>query len=204
MNSSDILSFMNIDRSYGIPFIKGFVKISLDENRIEEYKKSNETNHIFYLIINSIKYKLEQSDLTEAGTKIEMIENFEIIFSTYNDLLDKLIDLIINALNEPVDESIFNLLKELYYLKKAKNKEDALKELNDETLNTFKKFISADTYIFDDISKDSINSSLYDNFKNQFNSIKKIIKNITYLTYGDISLDLAKNSTDKLSELINK
>ncbi len=204
MNSSDILSFMNIDRSYGIPFIKGFVKISLDENRIEEYKKSNETIAIFYLIINSIKYKLEQSDLTEAGTKIEMIENFEIIFSTYNDLLDKLIDLIINALNEPVDESIFNLLKELYYLKKAKNKEDALKELNDETLNTFKKFISADTYIFDDISKDSINSSLYDNFKNQFNSIKKIIKNITYLTYGDISLDLAKNSTDKLSELINK
>lgn len=204
MNSSDILAFMNIDRSYGIPFIKGFVKISLDENRIEEYKKSNETIAIFYLIINSIKYKLEQSDLTEAGTKIEMIENFEIIFSTYNDLLDKLIDLIINALNEPVDESIFNLLKELYYLKKAKNKEDALKELNDETLNTFKKFISADTYIFDDISKDSINSSLYDNFKNQFNSIKKIIKNITYLTYGDISLDLAKNSTDKLSELINK
>ena len=55
-----------------------------------------------------------------------MSENFEITFSTYNDLLDKVIDLIINELNEPTDESIFNLLKEIYYLKRAKNKEDPL------------------------------------------------------------------------------
>jgi len=204
MNSDDILSLMKIDRSYGIPFIKRFVKISLDEEKIKEYINSNGTNAIFYLLINSIKYKLEQSDLAEVGTKIGMSEKFEITFSTYNDLLDKVIDLIINALNELVDESIFNLLKEIYYLKIAKNKEDPLKELNNETLNTFKKFISADTYMFDDISLESINSLYYDNFKNEFELIKKIIKNVAYLIYGDISFELAKNSTNQLSEIINK
>lgn len=80
MNSDDILSLMKIDRSYGIPFIKRFVKISLDEEKIKEYINSNGTNAIFYLLINSIKYKLEQSDLAEVGTKIGMSEKFEITF----------------------------------------------------------------------------------------------------------------------------
>lgn len=207
-NTSEILSLMKIDRSYGIPFIKGFVKISFDEESFNEYISDNDSLAIFYLIVFSLKYKFEISDLSEAGTEIEISENldtyFGIKFSTYNDLLDKVIELIINALNEPVNESTFNLLKEIYYLRKAKNKEDPLEELNAESLNTFKKFISANTYIFDDISEESIVFSSYDDFKYEFNLIKNIIIKVTYLSYGDISLKLAEDSTEKLSQLINE
>jgi hypothetical protein len=50
MKTSDILSLMKIDKSYEIHFIKGFVKISLDEERFrfKEYINNNEATAIFY------------------------------------------------------------------------------------------------------------------------------------------------------------
>ena len=205
-NSDNILSLMKIDRSFGIPFVKGYIYIILDEDIYIEYVKTKEASALYYLLLNSINFKFMKSDLFEAGTKLEILEfldsNLEISFSTYNDLLDKVIDLIKNVFKEPVNEKEFYLLKERYYLKKAKNRDNVKNELIDDILSLFKRFISLNTYIFDDFSMDYVKNAKYEDFKALFESITSIITQLKYLTFGDISLEQANKTTVSLASII--
>jgi hypothetical protein len=126
----------------------------------------------------------------------------EISFSTYNDLLDKVIDLIMNIFKEPVNEVEFNVLKERYYSKKAINNDNHHSELQIYILNLFKRFISIDTYMLDDFPMDCVKIAKYEDFKSLFENITSIKTQLTYLTFGDISLEQAKSSTGKLASLI--
>jgi len=205
-NSDNILSLMKIDRSFGIPFVKGYIYIILDEDIYIEYVKTKEASALYYLLLNSINFKFMKSDLFEAGTKLEILEfldsNLEISFSTYNDLLDKVIDLIKNVFKEPVNEKEFYLLKERYYLKKSKNRDNVKNELIDDILSLFKRFISLNTYIFDDFSMDYVKNAKYEDFKALFESITSIITQLKYLTFGDISLEQANKTTVSLASII--
>ena len=205
-NSNNILSLMKIDRSFGIPFVKGYVNITLDEDKYKQYVKSNETSALFYLFLNSINFKFKKSDLIEAGTNVQISESpnsyLEISFSTFNDLLDKVMDLILNIFKEPTNEAEFNVLKERYYLQKAKNKDNPKNELINYILSLFKRFVSLDTYKFDDFPMDCVKNSKYEDFKLLFENITSIKTQLTYLTFGDISLEQVKSSTEKLASLI--
>jgi len=141
---------MKIDRSFGVPFVKGYVNITLDEDKYKEYVKSNETTALCYLLLNSINFKFKRSDLFEAGTKVEISNSpnsfLQISFSTYNDLLDKVVDLIMSSFKEPVNEAEFNVLKDRYYLSKATNGDNPHSELIFYIFNLLKSFNTC--YIF--------------------------------------------------------
>ena len=205
-NSDNILSLMKIDRSFGVPFVKGYINITLDEDKYKEYVKTKEASALYYLLLNSINFKLSKSDLFEAGTKVEISESshsyLEISFSTYNDLLDKVVDLIKNIFKEPVNEAEFSVIKELYYLSKAKNKDNPKNELIDNILRLFKRFVSVDTYEFDDFPMDCVKNAKYEDFKSLFENITSIKTQLTYLTFGDISLEQANSTTASLASLI--
>ncbi len=205
-NSDNILSLMKIDRSFGVPFVKGYVNITLDEDKYKEYVKSNETTALCYLLLNSINFKFKRSDLFEAGTKVEISNSpnsfLQISFSTYNDLLDKVVDLIMSSFKEPVNEAEFNVLKDRYYLSKATNGDNPHSELIFYIFNLLKRFISVDTYVFDDFPMDCVKNAKYEDFKSLFENITSIKTQLTYLTFGDISLEQAKASTGKLASLI--
>lgn len=205
-NSDNILSLMKIDRSFGIPFVKGFINILLDEDKYNEFVKSNEASALYYLLLNSINFKFMKSDLFEAETNLEILESLdsslEISFSTYNDLLDKVIELIKKVFEEPVSEAEFSALKENYYLQKSKNRDDPKNELIDELLRLFKKFVSVDTYVFDDFPMDCVKNAQYEDFKALFENITSIKTHLKYLTFGDISLEQANSSTVNLASLI--
>lgn len=206
-NSDNILSLMKIDRSYGMPFIKGYIKIELDKDKFKEYVNTSDTKAIYYLILNSFNYQFSYSSLKEGGTTIvlstQLSSTIEITFSTYNDLLDKVIEYIINFFNNTIDELSFNVLKEKYYLQKAKNNDASQLELRNELLNIFMRFISVDTYEFNVIETECIKNSSYSDFKEMFTNIFNIKKQLIYLTNGDISLEQAKSTTKKLSSIIN-
>ena len=205
-NSDNILSLMKIDRSFGIPFVKGFINITLDEDNFKEYVKTKEASALYYLLLYSLNFKLMKSDLFEAGTNVEISESLhsylEISFSTYNDLLNKVIDLIKSIFKEPVNEAEFYILKELYYLIKAKNKANPKNELIDSILRIFKRFISVDSYEFDDFPMDCVKNAKYEDFKSLFENITNIKTQLSYLTFGDISLEQANSSTNNLASLI--
>ena len=206
-NSDNILSLMKIDRSFGVPFVKGYINIILYEDKYKEYIKTKEEYALYYLLLNSINFEFMKSDLFEAGTKIEISEfldsNLEISFSTYNDLLDKVVDLIKYIFKEPINEAEFSIIKERYYLQKAKNKVNPKNEMIDDILRLFKRFVSVDTYVFDDFPIDYVKNAKYEDFKSLFENITNIKTQLSYLTFGDISLEQANSSTNNLASLIN-
>ena len=118
----NILSLMKIDRTFGIPFIKGYIEIEFDKNKIKDYIKTIDDKAIIHLIIMSLNSQFSESNLSNGGTEM----NFEIdsskdiilkiTFSTYTDLLGKVTDYITNMLNNKVEEFSFNNIKEQYYI----------------------------------------------------------------------------------------
>lgn len=70
-------------------------------------------------------------------------------------------------------------------------------------LNIFKRFISVDTFSLVDVPRNLIEEASYTDFKDIFNKIIKNFKKIKYLTYGDISYELASETTKKLNTMIN-
>ena len=164
---------------------------------------------ILYLMQLSLSEKFTESSLYEAGSSINFgfssSKGFQIqiYFSTYNDLLNKIIDFILNLFKEPIDEYTFNNLKEQYYASIAYNIDRPALDFRNEMINIFKSFITVDTFTFIDLPKELIKGLTYNNFKNMFNNITKIFTKLKYLTYGDISYELANSTTIKLSSLIN-
>ena len=203
--NTKILSFMKIDRSYGKPLIKGYIKINLNNNEVKNYFNTNERNALFHLYILSFKYLFTFSTLNEGGSEIEFTSNsqdkIEITFTTYNDLLNKIIDFIIDFFNNPIEQNFFLTLKELYYFENSKNKDDPLSEFYKEVIETFKQFISVNS-IYNEFSKEHIEEANYDEFKKVFKKINEIKTYLTYLTHGDISYENAVLTTEKLSKLI--
>ena len=70
-------------------------------------------------------------------------------------------------------------------------------------INIFKRFITVDNFTFVEYPKELIQGIAYNDFKNMFNNIIKIFNKLKYLTYGDISYELANSTTIKLSSIIN-
>ena len=208
LNTSTVLSLMKIDRSFGIPFVKGYIDIQLNNDYEDYLLKTDKNKALFYLLLYSFNYKFSISPLYEVNTLIEieisLETNIRIYFSTYNDLLNKVIDFIINCFNEPINEEDFKTIKELYYLQKAKNHDSPFSEFRNEVLNIFINFITVETYEFEDFSIDNIRESTYLEFKNMHSKINSIITSLKYLTYGDISFELANSTTEKLSSLIKE
>ena len=206
--SENILSLMKIDRTFGIPFIKGYIELELD-NKIKEYMNNEQNQAILYLIGLSLPYKFYESSLYEAGSSINFqlinsgVYKIQIQFSTYNDLLNKVIDYIIKSFSEPIDEYTFNNLKEKYYASISNNIDNPGSNYRYEMLSIFRRFITVDTYTPPDYTKEFLETILYNDFKEMFNKVVKIFNKLKYLTYGDISIELANSTTIKLSSMIN-
>ena len=63
---------MKIDRSFGIPFVKGFVDIELDKDKIKELMDSIDKKAICDLLLYYLNIKFYQSTLVEGGTFISI------------------------------------------------------------------------------------------------------------------------------------
>ena len=203
-NDENIVSLMKIDRSFGVPFVKGYIEIELDDKKYKDFLNNTDNEMFYYLFLYSFNYKFYFSSLFEAGTVIEFSESIlpkiSITFSTYNDLLDKVIEYIIDFFSQPIKEDVFTSLKEEYYLSKAKNPQPL--DVYYDAFDIFEQFISANVKDTSPINKENIINASYNNFENFFYNITDIKYKLTYLTYGDISLDKSKSTTDKLSSLI--
>lgn len=212
-NENNILSLMKIDRSYGIPFVKGYIELIFDENEFKEFF-SNTSNQISgSLLLNSFNYIFLFSDLYEGGSLIsisydEFKENpsnkISITFSTYNDLLEDVINYIMDFFDTPIDESTFNSMKEFLYFYNSNENGTSINNLLYDSYDLFIRFITADTIEKAIIDKENIMLSLYSDFNETFFKITKMITSIKYLTHGDISYEQSYQTTTKLSNLINK
>ena len=207
-NEDNIFSLMKIDRTFGIPFIKGYVEIELD-NKIKDLLNTDEKKAVMHLIQLFLSKKFGESSLYEGGSELNIefsnseAYKIQIIFSTINDILDKIIDYIIDLFKEPIDEASFENLKERYYYSIANNLNSPAVDFRNEMLNIFKRFISVNTFNFAPVKKELIENVKYTEFTDLFNNIKSLLKKIKYLTYGDISKDLAESTTYKLKNLIS-
>ena len=207
-SGDNILSLMKIDRSFGIPFVKGFIEIELDQEEIQELMSTEDKKATCDLLLEYLNTKFSQSSLAEGGTSIYISFNppssLQFTFSTYNDLVNKTIDYIINLFNETIDEYTFNYIKEHYILSYAKDINSPAVYFRNEIFNIFKRFISVDTFEFYDYPKETIENITFKGMDDIFSEMVKIKrKSLKYLTYGDISFELANSTTTKLSSLIN-
>lgn len=206
-NETNILSLMKIDRSYGIPFIKGHIELILDENKMEEELK-NPTNIVYcYLLLNSFEHKFSLSNLNEGGTTITISTELEpkitIDFTTYNDLLNNVIQYILDCFDNPIDEASFNIIKEKYILSNSINHEvNSFTEMREEIYKLTDRFLTADTIEQSAINKESVYNSLYNGFVEMFGKVKSYVTKLKYLTHGDISLEQATDTTGQLAKLI--
>ena len=207
VKNNSIYSSMIIDRSYGLAIIKGFIKIyfkNFNEN-------DNYVNIFKYFFFESFKYRFLNSFLNEAGTKIEINEDFSsfcvFTFSTYSDLLNKVTDFILDFIKKPINEEIYNLIKEAYYYLKSENKDNPFSQLSEEVFNIFKKFISKNSSLINDkyefFSIETLEKFEYENYKNKFINYTKEISKIVYFTYGDVSYEQVLFNTNIFLNLIN-
>ena len=206
-DKDNVLSLMKIDRSFGIPFVKGYINIELDPEQIKELMSLEVKQATCDLLLDYLNTKFSQSSLAEGGTTISINfkepSNLIFIFSTYNDLLNKTIDYIINLFNETIDEATFKYIKEHYLLSYAQNINSPAVDFRNEIFNVFKRFISVDTFEFYDYSKETIEQIKFSDMDDLFMNMVKINrKSLKYLTYGDISYELASSTTVNLSSLI--
>ena len=184
LNKTDnLISLMQIDRTFGIPFIKGYIEIELNDN-IKDYISTEKQKAIVYLIKSALNHKFEESSLYEAGSTVEFDYSdsspykITITISTYNDLLNKVIDFIINLLKEPLEEVDFINSKERYYQSISTDISSPTVDLRNEMLNIFKRFISVDTFSLVDVPRNLIEEASYTDFKDIFNKIIKNFKKI--------------------------
>ena len=70
-------------------------------------------------------------------------------------------------------------------------------------INIFRRFITVDTFTFIDYPKELIQEVTYNDFNYTFKNISLIFNKLKYLTYGDISYELAISTTKKLSSILN-
>ena len=70
------------------------------------------------LLLYYLNNKFSQSTLAEGGTIISISfdepSKLQIMFSTYNDFINKTIDYIISLFKEPIDEDTFIFIKILF------------------------------------------------------------------------------------------
>ena len=209
ITDSDIAySILKIDRSFGIPFVKGFIDIYLDENMYDSIVNSDNTRAQYYLLLYYLNYKFQESSLYEAGTTIGIDfyigEDIIITFSTYNDLVDKVIEFIIDCLQKPIDEIAFNRAKELFILSIADKNEDTFFGLRYDIIDIFKDFKTAKTYESNGFNMDIVKNIKYNELKVMQKGINDTMSFLYYMTYGDISLELAQSTTEKLYSLIKQ
>jgi len=79
---------MKIDRTFGIPFVKGYIEFELDD-KIKEYIDTEQEEAIVYLIQESLSQKFQETYLYESGSSIDLgysnssAYKIQIYFSTY-------------------------------------------------------------------------------------------------------------------------
>ena len=120
-----------IDRTYYIPFIKGFIQIQFNTNLIR-YIINNGTYPYLYLYLESFRYQFLRSDLS-IDNKFYIPEilktAIQITYSTYYDLLNNFQQFILDFFNTPIDQNYFEILKSRYIVKKSDKKEYSENEL---------------------------------------------------------------------------
>ena len=207
VKNNSIYSSMKIDRSYGLPIIKGFIKIYF-----KNFNKNDDYGIIFqYFFYESFKYIFLKSFLKEGGTQIQIIEDYSsfciFTFSTYLDLLNKVTDFILDFIKKPINEEIFNLIKEAYYYLKSENNDDQFSQYIEEVFNIFNKFISVNSSLingkYELFSIETLQNYKYENYKNKFIYYTKEISKIVYFTYGDVSYEQVIFNTNIFLNLIN-
>ena len=208
IKNDSIYSSMKIDRSYGLPIIKGFIKIYF-----KNFNENDDYGIIFqYFFFESFKYKFLNSFLNEAGTKIEIKEDYSsfciFTFSTYSDLLNKITDFILDFIKKPINEEIYNLIKENYYYVNSENNDYPFSQVFQEVINIFKKFISPNISLMNNeyeyFSKETLKNYKYENYKNKFINYTNEISKIIYFTLGDVSYEQIIFNTNIFLNLINK
>ena len=207
-NSDGVYSLMKIDRSFGVPFVKGYIELILDENKFKDV--FNDTANIisYYLFLYSFDYKFSFSDLYEGNSTISLPQRISnkitIEFSTYNDLLEDVIKYIIDFFETPIDESTFNSMKEKLYLLSSNENGVSIGNIFNDARFLFERFMTADSLDESPYDKESFYNSSYSDYNDIFFSANNMITNLKYLTHGDISYEQSNRTTEELSILINK
>ena len=203
-----VLSLMKIDRSYGSPFVNGYINFELDENLFKDMIKTNEQKALFTLMKESLNYMYIDTPLYIGWNGLTLFSGIEptltIVFSTFNDVLDKVIQYIYNFLTNPINEKDFNSLKEFYYLQNGEDSEDSEGDLKPDILKVFKRFISVDTYESGDFPLEIVKDLNYSDYLKVYENITEIITKLKYLTHGDISLNQSESTTETLASLIKE
>ena len=178
-----------IDRTYYIPFIKGFIQIQFNTYLIRNII-NKETYPYLYLYLESFRYQFLKSDLS-IDNKFYIPEilkpAIQITYSTYNDLLNNFQQFILDFFNTPIDQNYFEILKSRYIVKKSDKKEYSENELYEEMIKLFSRFISIDTVKFDLFTIDSIRNTYYNKFSEIYSQLNIITNQLFSLTFGDIN-----------------
>ena len=202
-----IYSLFKTDRSFNLPFIKGFIQIAFNENMIRTLVNNEHTYALLHLYFDSFTFMFKQLNWEETGNKIEIPEKIrpaiQITFSTYNNLFSFMNDKIYNFFGNSIDENSFNILKQRYALKKSNNKENSYKEYYEEMIKIFTQFITVNTTKFDLFSVNDVLSCEYEQFTTFFKNLNKSKEKLIYLSFGDVSYNESYNESNKIFKLIN-
>ena len=204
---NNIYSLFKTDRSFNLPFIKGFIHIAFNENMIRTLVYNEHTYALLHLYFDSFSFMFKQLNWEETGNKIEIPEKIrlaiQITFSTYNNLFSFMNDKIYNFFGNSIDENSFNILKQRYALKKSNNKENSYKEYYEEMIKIFTQFITVNTTKFDLFSVNDVLSCEYEQFTTFFKNLNKYKEKLIYLSFGDVSYNESYNESNKIFKLIN-
>ena len=208
IKNKNVESFVKIDRSHGSPFVNGYIRLDLDKDLFKNLINTDEQKALFALMKYSLDFNFHYSPLYEGMNRITLIpeleSDFTITFSTFNDILDDVINYIIDFFTNPIDETIFNTVKEYYYIEIAESSEESKNDIMPDTVKIFSKFITVNTYESYEFPIEYAMNAKYSDYLKMFSEITKIIKKLKYLTQGDISVNKATNTTELLSSLIKE
>jgi hypothetical protein len=203
-DEENIYCLNKIDRTYYIPFVKGFIQIEFNTNYIRDiiYK---DTYPYLYLYFDSFRYQFLNSSLNIDNTFYIpeiLTPAIQITYSTYNELLVNFQQFILNFFDKPISEQDFETLKNRYIIKKYDKKEYSYNELYEEMIKLFSRFITNDTVKFDLFTIDDMKKSSYSKFQDIYYSLNNITNHLFSLTFGDINTTESKNMSNNLFSII--
>ena len=198
--------FLNkIDRTYNIPFVKGFIQFQFNINNIGNIIKK-ETYPYLYLYFESFRYQFLKSNLNVDNSFYIpeiLTPAIQITYSTYNELLVNFQQFILNFFDKPISEQDFETLKNRYIIKKYDKKEYSYNELYEEMIKLFSRFITIETVKFDLFTIEDMKNTSHSQFNDIYQSLNKIITHLFSLTLGDINTNTSREMSNNLYKIIN-
>ena len=203
-DEENIYCLNKIDRTYYIPFVKGFIQIQFNTNYIRNII-NKETYPYLYLYFDSFRYQFLKSSLNIDNTFYIpeiLTPAIQITYSTYNELLNTFQQFILDFFKNPISSDYFEILKNRYIVKKYDKKEYSYNELYEEMIKLFSRFITNDTVKFDLFTIDDMKKSNYSKFQDIYYSLNNITNHLFSLTFGDINTTESKNMSNNLFSII--